>query len=160
MKTLILYESQKGFTKECGEHILNLLEDTVLLDIKKDKYNLEEYDIVLVGAPIYEGKIDKTTVDFFKNNKWKLLDRKLAVFCAGMNTGEFNQTMQESLPGEIFLHAEIVHCGGRINFDTLNRKEKRVLKKRLGIKNSDFLDYFYKLDELAKWVNEIKNNNS
>ncbi len=158
MKTLILYETQKGFTKECGEKLLENLEDAYLFDIRKGKFNLEEYDVILVGAPIYEGKIDKVTIKFFESNKWKLLDRKLGVFCAGMNTQEFNQAMQESLPGEIFLHAEIVHCGGRINYDTLSWKEKRILKKRLGIKKSDFLDYSFKLNELVKWVNQ--NNNS
>lgn len=154
MKVLILYETQKGFTKECGEKILAQLEDADLRDIQRDKYDISEYDVIVVGAPIYEGRIDKYTERFFKDNKWKLLNKKLGIFCAGMNTKEFNMAMQESLPGDIFLHAEIIHCGGRIQYDALSKKEKRVVKKRLGITQSDSLEYPHKIDAFIKWIKQ------
>ena len=155
MKTLILYETQKGYTKSCGEKLHSSLEDAILLDINKDQFDLNDFDIVVVGAPIYEGEIEETTRKFFSDNKWKLLDKKLGIFCAGMNTEEFNKAMQQSLPSDIFIHAEIVHCGGKINYETLSRKEKRILKRRLGIKESNHLDYSYKLDELVKWIKQF-----
>lgn len=155
MKTLILYETRKGYTKNCGIKLHDSIADSDLKDIMKDKYDISEYEIILVGAPIYEGTIDNITKKFFQNNKWKLLDKKLGIFCAGMNTKEFNKAMQESLPADIFIHAEIIHCGGRIVYETLKWKEKRILKRRLGITASDHLDYSHKLEELIKWVNQF-----
>ena len=97
----------------------------------------------------------KKTIQFFKENKWKLLDKKLGIFCAGMNTEEFNRAMQGSLPSDIFIHAEIIHCGGRINYEMLSWKEKRIIKKKLGIKNNEYLDYSHKLEEMIKWANQF-----
>lgn len=154
MKTIILYETQKGYTKGCAEKLSSSLDSADMFDMQRQKFNIEEFDVILIGTPIYDGKIGKTTENFFKENKWKLLDKRLGVFCAGMNTKEFNRAMQESLPGEIFLHAEIVHCGGLIEYHSLKWLERRFVKKRFGITETTLLDYSYKLDELVKWVNQ------
>lgn len=154
MKVLILYETKSGFTKDCAMKLHKALDGSEMFDIHKDDFNIDDYEVVLIGTPIYKTKLEPLTISYITKHKWKLLDKKLGIFCAGMNTKEFNLAVQESLPGEIFLHAEIVHCGGKIVYQSLSWVDKRTVKKRLGITSSEHLDYQHKLDELVKWAKE------
>ena len=148
MKTLILYESKMGFTKKCADYLYNKISDSDIYDIENEKFNLNDYDKILIGAPIYKGKLEKITKKFVSNNKFLLLEKKLGVFCAGMNSKEFHTAVQDSLPPNVFYHAEIVHCGGVIDYKKLNIKEKLTLWRRLKIRKSEELEKLDSLDSL------------
>jgi menaquinone-dependent protoporphyrinogen oxidase len=115
-------------------------------------YNIEEYDTIVVGAPIYEGAIIKDAERFFKENKKILLKKRLGIFCSGMNSAEFNQAVQKSLPPDIFYDAELVHCGGRVIFKELSFWDKRTIKRRLGITEDEILENTEKMEEFIKWI--------
>ena len=148
MKTLILYESKMGFTKKCAEHLHSKIEGSELFDIEGGGYILKNYEKVIIGAPIYVGEIEDYTKDFIKRNKLTLLDRKLGLFCAGMNKEEFHIAVQDSLPVDIFYHAEIVHCGGVIDYAKLNLREKYTIWRRLKIRKSLEDEHLESLDSL------------
>lgn len=158
MKTVVLYESKKGYTEECAKYISRRVEDCDVFEIHDFDKDLNEYDNILIGSPIYEGEIGNYTEDFFSRKKHLLLDKRLGIFCAAMNSEEFNKAMQERVPVEVFIHAKIIHCGGQVDFETLKRKEKRILKKRLGITKSESLKGKSKLDDLVKWVENNTEN--
>jgi len=154
MKTVVLFESKKGYTEECAKYISRRVEDCDVFEIHKFDGILEEYDNVLIGSPIYQGEIGDYTEDFFSIKKKILLEKKLGIFCAAMNTKEFNIAMQDRVPVEVFIHAKIIHCGGEVDFEKLKRKEKRILKRRLGITQSGSVKGKLKLDDLIKWIHE------
>ena len=148
MKTLILYESKRGFTKKCAEHLHSKIEGSDLFDIERGGYVLKNYEKIIIGAPIYVGEIEEYTKKFIKRNKFTLLERKLGLFCAGMNKEEFHIAVQDSLPANIFYHAEIVHCGGVINYPKLNLREKYTIWRRLKIRKSLEDEHLESLDSL------------
>ena len=150
MKTLILYESKMGFTKKCADYLHTKIIDNDIYDIEDKKYKLKDYDRILIGAPIYIGEIEKTTKDFINNNKLLLLEKELGLFCAGMNSEEFHIAVQDSLPPNIFYHADIVHCGGVIDYKRLNLREKFTIWRRLRIRKSQEAEKLDSLDSLIK----------
>lgn len=156
MKTLILYETKTGYTKGCAEFLHKNIENSEMLNIHSNLYKIEDYDQILVGAPIYIGELEYDNARFFFTKEKQLLKKRLGIFCAGMNKAEFNLAIQSSLPPNVFYHAEIVHCGGKIEYDTLSRKEKKIVRKRLGITDSKSIDNVESMQLFLKWArNEI-----
>ena len=153
MKTLILYDTKKGFTKGCAEKITRQVEDSYIIEINSTEFTLEDYDTILIGAPIYRGKIEKSVIKFIREKKGKLLDKKIGIFCAGMNKEEFYLAVQNSLPPEIFYRAQIVHCGGKIDYTKLSIIQKLTIKRRLGINSSVELEKTEDMLEFIDWVN-------
>jgi|LGVE01.1.fsa_nt_gb menaquinone-dependent protoporphyrinogen oxidase len=152
MKTLILYDSKTGFTKSCAEQIHAMVDDSYICDINGIEYNINDYDTILIGAPIYAGKIKKNVAKFIRNNKIKLLSKKLGIFCAGIHTEEFNKAVQNSIPPEIFYNAQIIHCGGKITYPELSFLDKLTLRRRLGIKESTTVENKEEMLEFIQWV--------
>lgn len=149
MNTLILYESKMGFTEKCAKHLNSKIIGSELYDIKSNDYLLEDYDRVIIGAPIYIGEIEEITKKFIDDNKFILLEKKLGLFCAGVNKEEFHIAVQDSLPAEIFYHADIVYCGGVIDYHRLSLKEKYTIWRRLKIRRSLIDEHLDGLDSLV-----------
>lgn len=154
MKTIILYETRTGYTEQCAINIQKHIPGSVLKDIHEDDYDLNNFDTVLVGAPIYEGEIERFTTRFFIRKKPKLMNKRLGIFCAGMNIQEFNLAVQTSLPPDIFYHAQVVHCGGKIDYKSLSLRDKFKVRRRLGLKEDKEINNEQKIQEFLKWVNK------
>lgn len=150
MRTLILYESKMGYTKKCAEYLHKMIENSELFEIESRKFKLEDYDRIIIGAPIYIGEIEEITKDFIKRNQFALLDRKLGLFCAGMSKEEFHIAVQDSLPPNIFYHAEIVHCGGVIEYSKLTLRDKYTIWRRLKIRKSLIDENLEALDKFVE----------
>ena len=156
MNILILYETKTGFTKACAENLQKQLPGSTLHDMHDETISFDGFDTILIGAPIYNGEIEPFASRFFHRKKVKLMQKRLGIFCAGMNIEEFNLAVQTSLPADIFYHAQIVHCGGKIDYKSLSFMDKMKVRRRLGIKDDKEFMNDLKIDEFLKWVEEEK----
>ena len=61
MKTIIIYATKYGFTKECVDELKSQLNGDVLaVDILKDSISsLDAFDQIIIGGSIYMGQINK-----------------------------------------------------------------------------------------------------
>ena len=80
---LIIYSSTDGHTKTICEQMINLLDDRssvklVSLD-EATKFNLIEFNKIIIGASIRYGKHSKELYNFIKLNK-KILEEKKSIF--------------------------------------------------------------------------------
>ena len=148
MKTLVLYESKMGYTKKCGKYLFGKIENCDIFDIESKDYDMNDYDKILIGAPIYISELENITKKFIKKHKLLLLEKELGLFCAGMNKEEFHKAIQDSLPPNIFYHAKIVHCGGVIDYPKLSWRDKYTVWKRLRIRKTEKDEMLDALDEL------------
>lgn len=81
MKTIILYNSQTGFTKHYAEWIAEAAEaDCIELSAAKKK-DLTAYEAIVFGSWACAGSISK--ISWFKGNIDKWAGKKLIVFCVG-----------------------------------------------------------------------------
>ncbi len=55
MRTLILYGSKYGYTKECAHLLRDELGETDIVDLgRPHSVSLDAYDTVLIGSPVYQ----------------------------------------------------------------------------------------------------------
>lgn len=81
MKTIIIYNSQTGFTKRYAEWIAEAAEaDCIELSAAKKK-DLTAYEAIVFGSWACAGSISK--ISWFKGNIDKWAGKKLIVFCVG-----------------------------------------------------------------------------
>jgi menaquinone-dependent protoporphyrinogen oxidase len=80
---LIIYSSTDGHTKTICEQMINLLDDRSLVKLvsldEATKFNLIEFDKIIIGASIRYGKHSKELYKFIKLNK-KILEEKKSIF--------------------------------------------------------------------------------
>tara|TARA_Y100001968_G_C19440642_1_gene762323 strand:+ start:2216 stop:2752 length:537 start_codon:yes stop_codon:yes gene_type:complete len=82
-KLLILYSTVNGHTKHICEYVqtkLNQLKEITIAAIEEnDKYDLEEFNEIMIGASVRYGYHRKNVYEFINNNK-KILESKKTIF--------------------------------------------------------------------------------
>ena len=82
-KSLIIYSSTDGHTKTICERIINFSNDKDVVKIvslnEVSKFEISEFDKIVIGASIRYGKHSKELYKFIKLNK-NILDRKKNAF--------------------------------------------------------------------------------
>jgi menaquinone-dependent protoporphyrinogen oxidase len=85
-KVLVGYVSKHGSTREVAEAVDAALREagvrTALCEASR-VHGLEEYDAVVLGAPIYMMRWDRTAQRFLRRHRQELEDKPLAVFALG-----------------------------------------------------------------------------
>ncbi len=96
MKICIIYDTKRGSTSHIANWIKEGLsgEDEYLIDVKlvKDVTSLN-YDLFIIGTPIYWEKPLKGVIDFLTENKEELKGKKVAIFivCMANLFGHFTE---------------------------------------------------------------------
>ncbi|HDD45062.1 MAG TPA: hypothetical protein ENG63_09440 [Candidatus Desulfofervidus auxilii] len=136
MKTLIVYATKYGSTKE----IVNWMKERIEFEVKdfnvKDAPSPKDYDLVIIGGPVYEERILKGVEEYIEKYKEILEEKKVAIFCVCLDTkgvyvrgniiGGWNYLMPilrkfKNPP----IHAAILH--GEINPKKLTEEDKKRL---------------------------------
>ncbi len=129
MKTLIIYASTYGYTKECVEKLKELIDGEVLIsNIKTDKVPLiDEFDNVVIGGSIYMGQIHKKFKEYSKANLNQLLNKRVALFlCCGLPEN-FQETIKNCFPEELLEAAIAKECfGGELRTEKMSLAHKMV----------------------------------
>jgi Flavodoxin len=129
MKTIILYNSQTGFTKHYAEWIAEAAEaDCIELSAAKKK-DLTAYEAIVFGSWACAGSISK--ISWFKGNIDKWAGKKLIVFCVGASPIE-NPEVEIAL-SQIFNESErkkaaLFYCPGGLNYDKMAAPSKLMMK--------------------------------
>jgi len=130
MKTLILYATKYGATKEIAEKIATLVEGSQIYNVKeKNIPHLEPYDCIFLGSSVYAGSIRKEMKEYITLNKNMLKDKKLALFLSGMGTESSEKVFKDNFPAELLetaISKEIL--GGIFDPQKANKLEKTIFK--------------------------------
>ena len=154
MKTLILYATKYGATKEIAERIGKSLDDVVLYDIKAGQIpSLSDYDCIIIGSSLYAGSIRKEAKDYLIKNEECLKSKKIGLFLSGMSEGEANEAFKNNFPVSILENAKVKALLGGI-FDpgkagALARFIIKIITKQSG--------YFNNINDekIDKFVNDL-----
>jgi len=102
-KALVVYQPSKGDTTEnistAAAKQLNGEGYTVVVNYPSEKltYNLQDYDIIAFGTPVYMGQTSGTLTDYIKKNKFT--GKKVLLYTTGSNTEAMDEVnkMEENL---------------------------------------------------------------
>lgn len=162
-KGIVLYSTKYGSTKEIAEVLANKLDfQSKNVMYLEDGSELDCYDVVILGAPIYHDDINAEMKHFINSFFIKLGGKKLITFAVyGAIKGHLDINYAQKF-ANYFQPKPILslHLLGRATKESLSNEDYNKLqifyKNRLGAELSDF-DYFNenKLDFIVGKIKEI-----
>lgn len=130
MKTMIVYSSRYGSTEKCADTLSKKLGGTVeLFNLKAKKtIDLSQYDRVIIGSPVYMGKVLSEVRAFCTRNVEQLQKKDLGVFICSMGAGEVaEKELAAAFLPEIYERAAVRGCfGGEINYKRMGLFHKMI----------------------------------
>ena len=129
MKTIVIYNSQTGFTKRYAEWIAEATgADCLELSIAKKK-DLTAYEAIIYGGWAHAGSISK--IGWFKGNIDKWADKKLIVFCVGggpIDNPEIETALKQNFNESEQKRVNTFYCPGGFNYEKMSAPSKLMMK--------------------------------
>lgn len=139
MKTLIVYSSKYGCTAQCAALLQqNLAGEAVLHNAAEPSgIDLKEFDRVVIGSPIYMGRVLPPISRFWQRYRDQLLQKPLAVFvCCGF-AAQAETQMRSAFPTELLAHARFKeYLGYAFDFAKMNFIDRLIVRLVGGTKTS------------------------
>ncbi|MGL9730346.1 flavodoxin domain-containing protein [Enterococcus sp. DIV0756] len=134
MRTLILYATKYGSTKKCAELLKTYLHGDVTVEsIKSSRINPTSYDAIIIGGPVYMGKMNGSVTSFCKRNKRLLMSKRIALFACCYTPKEDTEYLKRLFPADLMAHSVCTTTvGGVMDYAKMNvafRKLFESLKK-------------------------------
>ena len=131
--TIVIYNSQTGFTKKYAQWISEDLECECVEFSEANKMNLEQYETIIFGGWACAGEISK--IKWFKNNMKKWGNKKLAVYCVGgspIENPEIEVAMKNWFTEEEHQKVKSFYCPGGFNYEKMSGTSKLMMKMFIG----------------------------
>jgi menaquinone-dependent protoporphyrinogen oxidase len=137
MKTVIIFASKHGTTEKVANIIAGKLqnEEVKLFRLQHPKrltLQLREADRIILGSPVYGGRIQKIMTRFCQLHSEELQKKELGLFVCGMQPTEEQryEEMQRAYQPVLTGHARALgFMGGEFLFHKMNFLERWVVKK-------------------------------
>ena len=129
MKTIVIYNSQTGFTKRYAEWIAEKSGADCYELSEAKKKRLDSYDAVIYGGWACAGGISK--LSWFKGNinKWK--GKKLIAFCVGgspLENPEIEPALKKNFSEDEMNNVNVFYCPGGFNYEKMSTTSKLMMK--------------------------------
>ena len=141
VKILIAYTSQAGAVRDCAQAIASNLKNhsVFLADLYKDAPSVSDFDIIILGASIRMGRIDKKMKKLVAENGEALSQKKVGAFiCCGFPE-RCEEYFRKSFPSDLRASAFALECfGGEIRPDREKGISRWIAKSTVkGITNNN-----------------------
>ena len=129
MKTLVIYNSQTGFTKRYAQWIAEetSAQCVELKDAKK--IDLNEFDSIIFGGWAMAGTITK--VKWFCKKAQGLQGKKLVAFCVGaspVENPEIDEFLRKTSAQEEFKNIRVFFCPGGLDYEKMSVASRTAMK--------------------------------
>jgi len=142
MKTMILFGSTYGYTKECATKLTKDLEvDVRVVNIGKDNIpSIDDFDTILIGGSIYMGQIQKKIKEYCISNEDLLKNKNLGFFISSGTPENFDANIKNAFPESLLKNAiSIENFGGELRTDKMKLSHKlitSIMKKATAKENN------------------------
>lgn len=129
MKTVVIYNSQTGFTKRYARWIAEAAgADCLELSTAKNK-NMDSYEAIVFGGWACAGSISK--LNWFKSNIDKWAGKKLIAFCVGgspIDNPEIEPALKQNFKESELEKVSVFYCPGGFNYEKMSTPSKLMMK--------------------------------
>lgn len=129
MKTIVIYTSQTGFTKQYAQWIAEAAgADCAELSAAK-RMDMAPYEAIIFGGWACAGGISR--LGWFKGNVAKWNDKRLIAFCVGaspMDNPEIEPALERSFKGPEFKRVSTFYCPGGLNYEKMPAASRLMMK--------------------------------
>jgi Pyridoxamine 5'-phosphate oxidase/Flavodoxin domain len=94
-KTLVLFESKYGSTEEAAKILALILGPAKACPVDKFKDRYMNFDLFVIGTPLYSGEIDPKIAQFVQMNISWLKDKNTALFCLCLDPREGEPALEK-----------------------------------------------------------------
>lgn len=132
MKTVVIYNSQTGFTKRYAEWIAEAAGADCLSLSEANKKDLTAYEAIVFGSWACAGSVSK--LGWFKKNIDTWAGKKLIVFCTGASPIESPaiETALKQVNSEPKMsQVKVYYCPGGLNYDKMSAPSRLAMKMLL-----------------------------
>lgn len=129
MKTVVIYNSQTGFTKRYAQWIAEATGADCLELSEAKKKSMAVYEAIIFGGWACAGGISK--LSWFKNNIDKWSDKKLIAFCVGgspIDNPEIEPALKQNFKESEFKKVNVFYCPGGFNYEKMSTPSKLMMK--------------------------------
>ncbi|MDE7424222.1 MAG: flavodoxin domain-containing protein [Lachnospiraceae bacterium] len=129
MKTVVIYNSQTGFTKRYAQWIAEATEADCLELSEAKKKSMAAYEAIIFGSWACAGGISK--LSWFKSNIDKWADKKLIAFCVGggpIDNPEIEPALKRNFKESEFKKVNVFYCPGGFNYEKMSVSSKLMMK--------------------------------
>ncbi len=147
MKTLVLYKSKYGATKQYAMWIAESLNADIFEESELKKIDFNIYDKFVYGGGLYAGGING--IDSIVKNFDKIRDKKIIIFTVGLadtknqdNINSIKNSINKALPSELIEKAQFFHLRGEMDYSklgTIHKGMMAMMKKVVSKKAQDKL---------------------
>lgn len=129
MKTIVIYNSQTGFTKRYAQWIADAAGADCLALSDAKKKNLAAYEAIIFGGWACAGSISK--ISWFKGNIENWAGKKLIAFCVGgspMESPDIEAAMKRNFNESERKRVHVFYCPGGFNYEKMSVPSKLMMK--------------------------------
>nr|WP_315024447.1 flavodoxin domain-containing protein [uncultured Aminipila sp.] len=160
--TLILYESNYGFTEMVAKNLSLILGPAKYCRASEFRGNGNGYDNVVICTPVYSQGADCNIIEYVSKNSDWIKQKNVILICTCLAVNMAHQYLKplNAILGEsIVLQAAI---GGKLILNKLSSKDYAIIKRfcsktGFSLKDYDLFD-MHKLIELALNIKKIKDH--
>ena len=129
MKTVVIYNSQTGFTKRYAEWIAEAAGADCFAFAEAKKKSMDDYEAIVFGGWACAGGISK--LGWFKSNLDKWSGKKLIAFCVGgspIENPEIDEALKKNFTDAEWKKVNVFYCPGGFNYDKMSAPSKLMMK--------------------------------
>ena len=126
-KTLIIYESKYGTTERTAKYLSMVLGPAKYCKTGEFSDLYKDFDFIVIGSPIYSGKLDPQIDEFVKKNIDWLKNKHVALFSVSLSPKDGNENLK-NLANTIGNTVSQKPLGGVLKQDNLDEDDKEALK--------------------------------
>lgn len=129
MKTIVIYNSQTGFTKRYAQWIAEAAGADCFELSEAKKINMDDHDAIIYGGWACAGGISK--LNWFKSNMNKWAGKKLIVFCVGgspLESPEVMPALNRNFTESELQKINVFYCPGGFNYEKMSAPSKLMMK--------------------------------
>ncbi|AIQ30658.1 MULTISPECIES: flavodoxin domain-containing protein [Paenibacillus] len=101
MALLILYATKSGASEQCAFLLAEYIPGSTLCNLESEKPDIENYDHIILGAGVRDGKLYKPVRDFIKKNKPALLDKQMGYYICNEKPKKTEEIITDNIPEDL-----------------------------------------------------------
>jgi len=164
MATLIIYTTKTNATKDISHLIFHGLKDyenpIIIKNVKEvSAINLEDFQTIIIGAPMYMGYYPKKMREFIGKYLEILKKKSLFMFLVGIDPKlDVSKFLKQSFPQTFIKHLKMsIHVGGEVREENLTLFKRYVLKQVIKeSKNIDASNIGFNKQNINRLITEVK----
>ena len=155
-RTLLIYESKYGATEKIVKYLAPVLGPANYCTTSQFNDSYRDFDFIVIGSPVYSGKLDPEIYNFIENNREWLNDKPLALFSVSLSPEDGMNNLDE-ISSNIKNTVSKKALGGTLKLNAMSEEDSKALdifSQQVGFPLKD-MDNF-NLEEVTSYALELK----